>query len=70
MIRIVLVDDHDLFRAGVRSILQTQEGMVVVGEYSNGEDVVKAVPFDEVADLAIDPLGPRGFRRGEQDQIA
>ncbi|MCB1787081.1 MAG: UvrY/SirA/GacA family response regulator transcription factor [Chromatiaceae bacterium] len=46
MIRIVLVDDHDLFRAGVRSILQTQEGMVVVGEYSNGEDVVKAVRAD------------------------
>ena len=46
MIRIVLVEDHDLFRAGVRSILQTQEGMVVVGEYSNGEDAVQAVRED------------------------
>ena len=43
MIRVVLVDDHDLFRAGVRSILQAQEGIVVVGEYANGEDVVAAV---------------------------
>ncbi len=43
MIRVVLVDDHDLFRAGVRSILQAQEGMVVVGEYANGEDAVAAV---------------------------
>ena len=43
MIRVLLVDDHDLFRAGVRSILQAQEGMVVVGEYANGEDAVSAV---------------------------
>lgn len=43
MIRVVLVDDHDLFRAGVRSILQAQEGIVVVGEYANGEDAVTAV---------------------------
>ena len=43
MIRVVLVDDHDLFRAGVRSILQAQDGMVVVGEYANGEDALTAV---------------------------
>lgn len=43
MIRILLVDDHDLFRAGVRSILQNQDGMIVVGEYANGEDAVNAI---------------------------
>ena len=43
MIRILLVDDHDLFRAGVRSILQNEEGMIVVGEYAKGEDAVNAV---------------------------
>ncbi|MDJ0741122.1 MAG: UvrY/SirA/GacA family response regulator transcription factor [Gammaproteobacteria bacterium] len=43
MIRILLVDDHDLFRAGVRSILEAQDGMIVVGEYANGEDAVAAV---------------------------
>lgn len=43
MIRIQLVDDHHLFRAGVRSILQEHEDLLVVGEFSNGEDVVKAV---------------------------
>ncbi|WP_078119606.1 UvrY/SirA/GacA family response regulator transcription factor [Thiosocius teredinicola] len=52
MIRILLVDDHDLFRAGVRSILQNQDGMVVVGEYSNGEDAVKAVR-DDPPDLIL-----------------
>lgn len=46
MIRIMLVDDHDLFRAGVRSILQAREGMVVVAEYANGEDALDAVRKD------------------------
>ncbi|HPE80176.1 MAG: UvrY/SirA/GacA family response regulator transcription factor [Sedimenticolaceae bacterium] len=52
MIRIMLVDDHDLFRAGVRSILQAQDGMVVVGEYANGEDAVNAVRT-EAPDLIL-----------------
>ena len=46
MIKILIVDDHNLFRAGVRSILDGQEDMVVVGEYSNGEDAVAAVRRD------------------------
>lgn len=52
MIRIMLVDDHDLFRAGVRSILQGQDGMVVVGEFANGEDAVNAVRA-EAPDLIL-----------------
>jgi two-component system invasion response regulator UvrY len=46
MIRILIVDDHNLFRAGVRSILQGQQDMVVVGEYATGEDAIKAVRKD------------------------
>lgn len=52
MIRIYLVDDHDLFRAGVRSILQQQEGLLVLREFSNGEDAVQAVR-DEPPDLVL-----------------
>ena len=52
MIRILLVDDHDLFRAGVRSILQNQDGMVVVAECANGEDAVELVR-DESPDLIL-----------------
>lgn len=37
-IRIVLVDDHQLFREGVKRILEMEEGMTVVGEGSDGED--------------------------------
>lgn len=37
---ILIVDDHALMRVGLRSILELQEGIVVVGEAGNG---VKAV---------------------------
>jgi len=42
-IRIVLVDDHALVRAGFRLILEGEEGFVVVGEANDGEDAIVAV---------------------------
>lgn len=41
MINVLLVDDHDLVRTGVRKILEEANGIKVVGEASNGEDAVK-----------------------------
>jgi two-component system invasion response regulator UvrY len=38
MIKILLVDDHELFRAGLRSILSEIPGMSVVGEAGSGEE--------------------------------
>jgi two-component system invasion response regulator UvrY len=46
MIRILLVNDHDLFRAGMGNILRSQHGMAVVGEYSDGEQAIEAVRRD------------------------
>lgn len=46
MIRIILVDDHDLFRAGVQRILREQDDLVVVGEYATGEAALDAVRKD------------------------
>ncbi len=40
-IRLLLVDDHDVVRAGLRSFLQTQEDFEVVAEAGNGEDGIK-----------------------------
>jgi len=52
MIRIALVDDHDLFRAGVRSILRNHDDMVVISEFANGEDAITAIR-DDPPDLVL-----------------
>lgn len=41
IIRILLVDDHNLFRSGIKSLLESQDGFEVVGEASDGLDGVK-----------------------------
>jgi two-component system, NarL family, response regulator NreC len=40
-IRLMLVDDHDVVRAGLKSFLQTQEDFEVVGEAGDGEHAVE-----------------------------
>jgi DNA-binding NarL/FixJ family response regulator len=40
--RVLLVDDHDLFRTGIRTLLDDQE-VQVVGECTNGRDALEAV---------------------------
>ena len=43
MIRVLLVDDQELVRAGLRGILREQFGFLVVGECSHGGEVAGAV---------------------------
>ena len=43
MVRVLLVDDHDLVRMGIKSLLETASGIEVVGEASSGEDALKLV---------------------------
>jgi DNA-binding NarL/FixJ family response regulator len=42
-IRVFLADDHMLVRQGMRSLLEMEEDIVVVGEASNGQDAVEKV---------------------------
>ena len=41
-VRVVLVDDHDLFRTGLRNLLQ-QQGVDIVGEAATGSDALRVV---------------------------
>jgi DNA-binding NarL/FixJ family response regulator len=41
--RILIVDDHTLFRAGLRELLSQEPGVEVVGEADNGRDAIRAV---------------------------
>ncbi|THB74344.1 MAG: two-component system response regulator UvrY [Gammaproteobacteria bacterium] len=40
MIKVLLVDDHQLVRSGINRILQDAEGIDVVGEASSGEEAI------------------------------
>lgn len=41
MIKVLLVDDHDLVRTGIRRLLSDQQGITVVGEARSGEEAIK-----------------------------
>ena len=43
MIRVLVVDDQELVRAGLRGILRTEFGFDVVGECANGSEAIAAV---------------------------
>ena len=43
MIRVLLVDDHQLVRAGVTTLLQSDPEITVVGEARNGREAVESV---------------------------
>jgi two-component system response regulator NreC len=40
-IRLMLVDDHDIVRTGLKSFLDTQEGLQVVAEASSGSEAIE-----------------------------
>src|SRR5206468_6119308 len=39
-IRVLIVDDHALFRRGLTQVLQFEDGIEVVGEGEDGEDAI------------------------------
>ena len=61
MIRVLLVDDHAFLRMGVKSYLELEDGIEVVGEAERGEDAVAAVqrlkPDIVVLDLMMPGIG-------------
>jgi len=42
-IRLFIVDDHALMRAGLRMLLESQSDFTIVGECDNGGDAIRAV---------------------------
>lgn len=43
MIRVLVVDDHAILRDGIRSLLESQEDILVVGEASDGDEALENV---------------------------
>jgi DNA-binding NarL/FixJ family response regulator len=59
-IRIVLVDDHEVVRAGIRAMLDAQDDMKVVGEAGTVEEGVRRVGYDEPDVVVLDVRLPDG----------
>ena len=60
-IRVLITDDHAVFREGLRVLLQAQPDMVVVGEASDGEEATRKAealgPDVIVMDLSMPRCG-------------
>ena len=57
--RIVIADDHALFRDGLRMLLESEQGWTVVGEAADGEQAVKLVRQHKPGILLLDLAMPR-----------
>ena len=71
-VRLLLADDHDIVRRGLRSLLEEQPGWTVVGEASNGREAVdialKLKPDVVVLDMSMPELnGLETTRRIRRD---
>ena len=43
-IRVLIVDDHAVVRQGLRTFLESEDDIEVVGEAANGEEAVRKAP--------------------------
>lgn len=59
-IKVVIADDHVLFRDGLRKILSLEKDILVVGEAGNGEDVLRVVERAKPDVLLLDLKMPKG----------
>lgn len=61
LIKILLVDDHDLVRMGIKRIIQDTPGFKVVGEARTGEDAVRLarelIPDVVILDVQMPGIG-------------
>jgi DNA-binding NarL/FixJ family response regulator len=53
-IKVLLADDHKIFREGVRSILEKEKDMEVAGEAANGIEIIEKFEQCEVDVLVLD----------------
>jgi two-component system, NarL family, response regulator NreC len=73
-IRVLLVDDHPIFRAGLRALLESQPDVRVIGEAGNGaEAIARAIelrPDIILLDISMpDVDGLEALRRMQADHV-
>jgi len=58
-IKVVIADDHTLFREGIRRILSLEKDILVVGEASRGDEAIKVVERTKPDVLLLDLKMPK-----------
>ena len=63
MIRVIVADDHRIFRQGLLRLLQSSNGITVVGEAGDGKEALNLITTEapEIAILDISMPGLSGF---------
>ena len=59
-IRVFLIEDHTLVRAGIKSLLQNVEGIEVAGEAGNGRDALRMMRTD-TPDIVLTDIAMAGL---------
>jgi len=60
VLRVVVVDDHHLFREGVRAVLRAEEDIAVVGEASCAITAMRTVERERPDVVVLDIALPNG----------
>src|SRR6187200_3027568 len=58
-IRILIADDHQIVRRGLRAMLETSQGFAVVGECTDGEQVLQQVAKTQPDVVMLDISMPK-----------
>ncbi|MDQ3162144.1 MAG: response regulator transcription factor, partial [Actinomycetota bacterium] len=58
MIRVVIVDDHAVVRAGIRLLLECHEDIEVVGEGGTADEAVRAARLEKPDVVLLDVIMP------------
>src|SRR3954468_18713702 len=64
MIRVLVVDDHPVLRAGLEAVLRAEPGFVCVGVAANGSDMLRVLPRTAPDVVVLDR------RLGDEDGLA
>jgi DNA-binding NarL/FixJ family response regulator len=54
MIKILIADDHQLFRQGIASLLSGEKDLSIVGEAQNGFDIINQLTIDQPDVILMD----------------
>jgi YesN/AraC family two-component response regulator len=61
-LRVILADDHEIVRAGLRRLLSANRAIRIIDEASNGQDLVDIVEYHNPDVVISDILMPKLIR--------